>query len=95
MLYYTKVFGRLAVDATCKALSLYIDWADKQHWITIDSSSNNVQTESVGKGRFLGKVMFMLKHPLHCIKGKSDPVIDDSIDEAVNKVINHITISLL
>ena len=91
--WYTKIIGRPAVDATCKALSLYIDWADKCNYITIDSSSDNVQKESLDKGGFLGDVMFMLKHPLHCIKGKPDPVINDSINEAVNKVINHSTIS--
>lgn len=87
MSWYTKLLGRPEVDATCKALSLYIDWADKYHWLTIDSSSNNVPNESLSRGRFLGSVMFMLKHPLHCVKGKVDPVIDDSINEAAIKVI--------
>ena len=85
--FYTKWFGKPAVEAICKALSLYFDWADENQWTYVKSNSTNIAIESQMQGYFLGVLILMLKHPWHYIKGKVENINEDSINEAVNKVI--------
>lgn len=87
--FYTKWFGKpgVAIEAICKALSLYFDWVDENQLTYVESNSTNIGEESLRKGCFLGDLIQTLKHPWHYIKGKVENINEDSINEAVNKVI--------